>query len=418
MPPRKSILSATPAKAAATPAKAAATPAKRAAAPAPAEDESDEFFDEDGPRGRTVLLVAILAVAALVVAGAALALTLLRPAATASTDACRALSWASLPDSSTLPAGWILAGSGFYSDGYSTSVVGPAASGATDVPSIYVRLNCLGSDDHLALTRSHDAAVAAGSSTVAFASLGVESFALQDPTGGTTVYFRRSGIVAYLVASATVTPADLQQAATAFDLAIAAATASSGSGIVGNTAPTAPIGTLAPGASGLIAGSSPLASVGPSATPSHSVPALEAILPQAVNGTAFSTQSLTGTDALGTDAASVALAASIKGFGKTPADFQVAESYDDSGTVAVTILAFRVVGVDGVPVRQAILASWLAAAGSGMTTAPATVAGKAVIKVDYGDGGPLDYVYVHGEDVLDVSTADTALAATVLALLP
>src|SRR5664279_640536 len=118
------------------------------------------------------------------------------------------------------------------------------------------------------------------------------------------------------------------------------------------------------------------------------------------------------------EAASVALAASIKGFGKVPADFQVAETYDASGTVALTVIGFQVVGIDGIRVRQAILASWLAAAASGMTTTPTTIAGKALIKVDYGDGGPLDYVYVHGQTVFDVSTADAALAATVLTQLP
>ena len=224
----------------------------------------------------------------------------------------------------------------------------------------------------------------------------------------------------YLVASATVTPADLQQSATAFDQAIVVATASNGSGVIaGISSPgvNPPAASAGPGAASSAAPSA-AGSAGPSPTPAHVVPALEAILPKSVNGTPFATQSLTGTDALGSDAASTSLAASIKGFGKTPADFQVAEAYDNSGTVAVTIIGFRVVGVDGTPVRQAIIQSWMAAAGSGVTTSPATISGKSVIKVDYGDGGPLDYVYVHGEDVFDVSTADTTLAATVLGQLP
>ncbi len=393
-----------------------ASPDPAKAIPAPPDLTNDEYF-YDGPSRRTVTIVAIVAVLALLVSGAALALTALRPASTsATTDSCRSLAWASLPDDSTLPAGWILAGSGFYSDGYSTSVVGPAASGSTDVPSIYVRLNCLGTDDHLALTRSHDAAVAAGSTVVAFAKLGDESFALQDPTGGTTIYFRRSGIVAYLVASTTVTPADLQQSSTAFDLAIAAATASNGSGIIAGITTPAPGGTLAPLPSAGAA--TPAPSDGPTSTPSHLVPALEAILPKSVNGTAFTSQSTNGTTAISTDAASVALAASIKGFGKTPADFQVAESYDATGSLDLEILAFRIVGVDGIPARQAIIASWMAAAASGMTTSPTTVGGRSVIAVNYGDGGPIDSIYVHGQDVFDVSTSDPTLAATALNLLP
>ena len=384
-----------------------------------AGDSSTDYDYEPIPSRRTVLIVAILSIIAIVISGASLAVNLLRPGSTASNDSCRALSWASLPDPSLLPAGWTLAGSGFYSDGFSTSFVGPVSASATTAsPSIYVRLNCLGTDDHLALTRSHDAAVAAGASNLAFAKLGDESFALQDSTGGTTVYFRRSGIVVYLVAASTVTPTELQQSATAVDLAIAAATASTGSGILKATAvPSGGVGLLSPAPS-----SAPIGSQGPAASPtsspSHSVPDLEAALPHVINGTTFVSQSLTGSVALGTDPASVALTASIKGFGKTAADFQVAEVYDPSGTVAVTVIGFRVVGVDGVKMRQAIIASWMIAAGSGMTTSPATVSGKAVIKVDYGDGGPLDYVYVHGTTVLDVSTADPTLAATVLAQLP
>ncbi len=384
------------------------------------DDSVDEFDYEPDDSRRTVFLLALLGLIAIVLAGASLTITLLRTSG-ATADSCRALAWGSLPDPSTLPAGWTLAGSGFFSDGYSTSLVGPTPAGTTaTTPSIYVRLNCLGSDDHLALTRSRDAALATGATNVAFARLGDESFALQEATGGTTVYFRRRGIVAYLVASPTVTPTELQQSATALDLAIAAATSTSGSGATGSLPSAQPSGGVALGSPGpsVSQGPSPAANPSPAASASHAVPDLEAILPHLVNGTPFTSQSLTGADALGTDGSSVSLAASIKNFGKVPADFQVAETYDASGTVAVTVIGFRLVGVDGVPLRQAILASWLAAAGSGMTTAPATVAGKSVIKVNYSDGGPLDYVYVHGATVFDVSTADPTLAATVLKLLP
>ncbi len=378
------------------------------------EVPDDDLEYEAVPSRRLVLLVGLLSVVAIVVAAGALVLMLVR-GSTPTADSCRSLAWASLPDVTTLPSGWTLAGSGFYSDGYSTSFVGPAPSDATTpTPSIYVRLNCVGADDQLALVRSHDAGVAAGATVVPFANLGEQSFALQDATGGTTVYFRRSGIVAYLVAASSVSSSALQQAATAVDLAIAAATAAGGHGVVGNLPTSPPVSLTSPGASGAPASTAP----SPTSTPSHAVPDLEAALPHTINGTPFTSQSLTGTDAIGTDPASVALAASIKGFGKAVGDFQVAESYDATGTVAVTIIGFRLTGVQGVPLRQAIIASWMAAAGSGITTAPASVGGKAVTKVDYGDGGPLDYVYVQGATVFDVSTADTTLASTVLGLLP
>jgi len=379
----------------------------------------DEIEYEDVPSRRLVLVVGILSVVAILLAGAALVLLVVRGGTAAGSDSCRSLAWASLPNESTLPSGWSLAGSGFYSDGYSTSFVGPApADTSTAQSSIYVRLNCLGADDQLALTRSHDAGVAAGSSDVPFAKLGDQSFALQDATGGTTVYFRRSGIVAYLVAGASVSPTELQQAATAVDLAIASAAASTGGGIAGAANPT-PGGVIVLGSPGPSSGTGSAAPVpSPASTASHDVPDLETLLPHSINGTPFTTQSLNGTTAIGTDASSVAMAASIKSFGKTPVDFQVAQSADDSNTIQVTVLAFRLTGVDATKLRQAIIASWLAAAPSGVTTAPSTVVGKAVITVDYGDGGPLDYLYIKGPTVFDVSTGDPGLAATVLGLLP
>jgi hypothetical protein len=382
-------------------------------------ESPDEFEYETVPSRRIVLVIGIASLVALILAGAALVLTLVRGGPAATSDSCRSLAWAALPDETTLPAGWSLANSGFYSDGYSTSFVGPLPSDTTTPQSsIFVRLNCLGSDDLLAMTRSHDAGLAAGSTEVPFAKLGDQSFALQDATGGTTVYFRQSGIVAYLVADSTVTPTELQQAATAVDLAITGAAASGGG--LGSAGATPPGGVIVLGSPG--PSSAPGSSVGPAptptSTPSHAVPALEAVLPHTISGTPFTTQSLTGTDAIGTDAASVALAASIKSFGKVPADFQVAEAYDDTGTIQVTVIGFRLTGVDATKLRQAIIASWMVAAGSGVTQANATVGGKAVVKVDYADGGPLDYVYVQGTTVFDVSTSDTSLAATVLGQLP
>jgi hypothetical protein len=383
-------------------------------------ESPDEYEYEAVPSRRTVLVIGILSVVALVLAGAALILNLVHGSTAATADSCRSLAWAALPDETTLPSGWSLANSGFYSDGYSTSFIGPQPSDTTTPQSsIFVRLNCLGTDDVLAMTRSHDAGVAAGATEVPFAKLGDQSFALQDATGGTTVYFRQSGIVAYLVADSTVTPTELQQAATAVDLAITGAAAESGGiGSAGSTPP--PGGVIVLGSPGPSSG--PGASVGPAptptSTPSHAVPALEAVLPHTISGTPFTTQSLTGTDAIGTDAASVALGASIKGFGKVPGDFQVAEAYDNTGTIQVTVIGFRLTGIDATRLRQAIIASWIVAAGSGVTQANATVGGKAVVKVDYADGGPLDYVYVQGITVYDVSTSDVSLAATVLGQLP
>ena len=89
-------------------------------------ESPDDIEYEDVPSRRLVFGVGILSIVAILLAGAALVLMLVRGTSAAADDSCRALAWASLPDVSTLPSGWTLAGSGFYSDGYSTSFVGPA----------------------------------------------------------------------------------------------------------------------------------------------------------------------------------------------------------------------------------------------------------------------------------------------------
>ena len=53
-----------------------------------------------------------------------------------------------------------------------------------------------------------------------------------------------------------------------------------------------------------------------------------------------------------------------------------------------------------------------------MTKATATVGGREVTRVDYGDGGPIDYVLSTPEGVFIVTTADEDLAAEALPALP
>jgi hypothetical protein len=155
-----------------------------------------------------------------------------------------------------------------------------------------------------------------------------------------------------------------------------------------------------------------------SLAPVHAAPALEALLPHVLNGTTLSSQSATGATALGTDPSSQALTKTLASLGKKPADLLIAEAYDPSGNIALWVIGFQAGGVAGTTLRQAILDSWLAAAPSNVKTTTVTISGKQVIKVDYGDGGVLDYLYEHGESVFDVATADASLAATALGQLP
>jgi hypothetical protein len=149
---------------------------------------------------------------------------------------------------------------------------------------------------------------------------------------------------------------------------------------------------------------------------SHVAPDLEALLPQAIDGTAMSSQSVAGTAALGTDATSTSLIASLKKLGKTAADLEIAESHDPTGTLQARLLAFRVKGMTGTGLATAIITSWMANTTETPTRSNVTIAGRKLTKVGYTQG-PADYVYGTATIAFDIETTDETLVSKVLALL-
>lgn len=405
------------------------------------------------PPDRGPALAAGLALVALIMAAGALAVVVLRPSGGDSAT-CQGVAWDALPDATSLPPGWALLGSSFVADGYSTTLVGPvlgtaagapspqpsastgvsiapsspaAAAAATApsaatapaavTPTVAVRVSCVGASAEDAITRAHDTALAGGATDATFPDLGDDSFAWSDADGTTMVAFRRGEVVVYLTASPAVAEPDLETAATAQDEALATATgggiaALGDGGATAGATGTVPGGGATPGASG------PTDTSSADDTTPHDLPALEAVLPHTVNGISLGTQSTSGTVALGDDASSQALLASLQAMGKTAADLGLAEAFDESGTLDLDLVAYQVKGADGNVLRQDIVQSWLAAGSSGITTSQAMVGGKAIVKVDYGDGGQLDYLYARDDLVIDVASGDPALAAQVLASLP
>jgi hypothetical protein len=149
----------------------------------------------------------------------------------------------------------------------------------------------------------------------------------------------------------------------------------------------------------------------------HAVPDLEAMLPS-VAGTTLTIQSKLGRSGLGDDQATAdALSAQLAKVGKTAADWQAAEGYDDSGVTDLAVFAYRVSGLKG-PALGKVVVDGFVAASAGATTAMATIGGKQVTHVMYGAGGLDDYVFVKGDVVFDVATADPALASQALAAIP
>jgi hypothetical protein len=151
----------------------------------------------------------------------------------------------------------------------------------------------------------------------------------------------------------------------------------------------------------------------------HGALELEALLPKAVGGVALTRQSTTGMTAIGSDPAiQEALTTFLAKLGKTPADLQSAEAYDEGGVSDVGIFAYRVAGITGPVLGQAIVDSDSVAAGSGVTSTKETIGGKAVTHIRYSEIVGDDYVYVKGDVVFDVTTSDPATAIQALTALP
>jgi hypothetical protein len=157
------------------------------------------------------------------------------------------------------------------------------------------------------------------------------------------------------------------------------------------------------------------ASSAPTALPSPAAPVLEAEMPRSINGTTLTIQSATNAASLGTDSASRALSAAMTSLGKKPGDLEIAEAYDPSGALALTVLGFRVPGVDPVKLRSVVLEAWLSTRTPGVTSSTVTLSGTPSTRVSYGDAGPSNYVFVHGDSTFDIVTNDQALAVSAVA---
>ena len=150
---------------------------------------------------------------------------------------------------------------------------------------------------------------------------------------------------------------------------------------------------------------------------SHVSPALEAVLPKTAGATALTTQSWTGTTLLSDDGWSNAFTTFLQSVGKTPADLLIAQGYDQTGNIDLTVAAFKISGVSAADVRKTLVNAWKADYPELATTSE-TVGGKKVTKGVFQDTGIDSYWYEHEDLVYDVETADSDLAATVLAALP
>ena len=357
----------------------------------------------------------IVAVAALVLALVAVGLSavaILRPAATS----CEGVAWDAIPKASEMPSGWTIGAIGIYPGSQTTTIAGPDPGDGSGAATIYMSITCFGDHASEAIARSEQASKDSGRSVTPLDGIGEEGYTIASGTAGASaLQFRRGSLLAYVASSGVVTDADLRQAGSAADAALRRALGDAG-------ATPVPVPSSAATPTGSPSGS-PEASGAASPTPSQAVaspaaPELEALMPRQVSGTTLVVQSATGDQILGTDAASKALVSTLNSFGKKPTDLQIAQAYDEAGTLDLTVLGFRVPGVSAAKLQPAVLQTWLFAGATGVTMKQATVSGVQVTEVTYGGDTSVSYVAVRKDAVIVVQSGDAALAAAGLAALP
>jgi hypothetical protein len=162
----------------------------------------------------------------------------------------------------------------------------------------------------------------------------------------------------------------------------------------------------------------PSSSAGPSlpaVTSSHADPALEALLPAEVSGTAMQRSSATLAALLASGGDRTAVDAFLKGLGKSESDGTYAAAFDLTNTVGGGIFAFKIAGVNADLLLPAIVSVEASDLGVGATTKQATVGGKGVTVVSVGSGvNDTEWVYGRDDVVFVIHAADEAHAATFL----
>ena len=365
--------------------------------------------------GRTTRTIAVFA---LVIALVALGLGVWQTVGTLTKAAsCQTAAWNVTPAADQMPADWSVRASTYDVGRRSISMTGPDPADSSTQPGMgLATITCFPEGGADSVNRSRAAAKAAGQAVTDRKDLGDQAWTSEDSSGSFFANIRRANVVAFLAFSGTVTQDEVDQIASAFDLALGG---QGGSDVPGPADTQTPDGS---DAAPSIEDSFPIDSIDPGASdiPSDSPAAadLERLLPKKVGTVALTVQSALGPDLLGEDQGSRAILAALRQAHLTSAALRIAQAYDETGASDITILVVEVKGMPLDAMRQLVLDSWLAASGAGVITSEVTIGGHQFTRYDYGDEGTRDYVVSADGHVLVITTADTALAEQAAAALP
>ena len=373
----------------------------------PLDRAADPRFVDDGDGGnhrdRLADAAPWLALLAIVLAAGAIAFTLVVRGG-GDLTACRSAAWAAVPRADRLPPGWQIGSTDLNANGVTVSLVGPTPEDQTvQPPVVYASVTCYGEAATTALEQNRLGAEAAGA-TISERTASGDAYDVDNPsTGSVTTLFRVGGLIGQIADAGTATPSELATIATALASAMGDGTAAGTGGIEPTDGAT---GSDDPAAS-----QDPLGSAEPA--PSAFAPELEAVMPTDIGGTPLTIQSNSATEIFGDDPSSRALGARIRAIGGTLEELQVAQAYDDTGSILASIVGFRLPDADGAKLRAAIVETWLSAGNDGVTTSTVELGGKSLTKIDYGDDGTVEYVYGKDDYVIVIDTSDVAIATEI-----
>ena len=316
------------------------------------------------------------------------------------------------PAAENLPSGWVASASQYDIDRKTMSFLGPTPQDETSSQAvIYATVTCFRSGAEDGVTRSRAAAEEAGQSVADREDLGEQAYSAVDDSGAAFLQMRSGKIVVYLAASGDASATEVDELASAFDKALGGDGGTIAEPTVDQTG-----ASQVPGES-LVPGESP--APGESlAAESPAAPELVAIMPTKVGSISMASDSATGGTFLSDDQGSRAIQAALRAAGKTPDDLRVAQAYDEAGVADLSVMAVTVDGLPAEQTRDIVLENWLAATGEGVKKDTVTLNGKTWTRIDYGDGGTVDYVLTDGNNVIVITTADAALAEQAAAALP
>jgi hypothetical protein len=354
-----------------------------------------------------------IAIAALLVAGVALGLAVWRIIVPGAAG-CQTAAWDTTPAADELPDGWAISASQYDLGRKTMSLLGPTPldeAGSQAV--VYATVTCFAEGAADSVTRSAQAATDAGQTVDDRPDLGDQAFSAADDAGSMFLQLRHGDVVVYLAASGDATPPEVDQIASAYDKALGG----DGGAISAAASPDASTDASA-NASEEPSGDGTLPGASDGGPESPAAPALEGALPTQVGAVKLIADSAVGSTILGDDQGSRAILAALRKAGKEADALQIAQAYDETGASDLSILGVMVDGMPVAAVQDLVVSSWLSASGAGITQSTVTLDGNPWTRVDYGDGGGMDYVRTVGDIVYVITTADTALAEQAAAALP